>query len=492
MTTDRARMILLVLLVGCVATATATAASPNLQGFQQVRRPGWPHLVDLMRAGLRFQQARVQVGNCMPSRNVMWSGRYPHTNGVQGFQQVRRPGWPHLVDLMRAGGYFTGIRGKVSHSTPYHPYGWDVVLDSEPDNPHIKDAASYGESTRRGIELSREAGRPFCLVINVSDPHKPFYGMTKRSESGTDPHPTSRVFSPDEVPIPGFLFDHPEVRRELAHYYSSVRRADDAVGAILDALRASGAVDETFVMFLSDHGMPLPFAKTALWHHSTHTPLIIRWPQVTRPGSVDDSHLVSAIDFLPTLLDVAGVEHPPGLQGRSFLPLVKGEPSDGWDMTVTEYHENSGGFHNPMRSVHTERFGYIYNPWSNGERTFKTATTGTLTYRTMQQLAETNDGVAARLRFFDLRVPEEFYDYQNDPDGLHNLIGDPAFALEIERHRELLRDWMRRTDDPLREAFTSLGDAAAQEAYMQSLEPRRPRKTPANRQRRSEEPIECR
>ena len=144
-------------------------------------------------------------------------------------------------------------------------------------------------------------------------------------ETIADPHPPSRVFEPDEPPIPGFLFDDPVVRKELAHYYSSMRRADDAVGHILQSLEDSGAADNTLVMFLSDHGMPLPFATTQLYHHSTHTPLIVRWPGVAKPGSIDDRHMVSAVDFLPTLLDAVGVEHPNGLDGRSLAPLFRGE-----------------------------------------------------------------------------------------------------------------------------------------------------------------------
>jgi len=81
-----------------------------------------PNVDQLAKEGLRFQRAHVQVGNCMPSRNVLWSGRYPHNNRVEGFYQVPNPGYPVLVDLMKQAGYFTAIRGKVNHSTPYSPY----------------------------------------------------------------------------------------------------------------------------------------------------------------------------------------------------------------------------------------------------------------------------------------------------------------------------------------------------------------------------------
>lgn len=433
------------------------------------RLPGTtPNIDRLAAGGLRFEMAHVQVGNCMPSRNVMWSGRFPHTNGVEGFYQVPDPGYPVLVDLARRAGYFTAIRGKVAHSTPFHPYGWDRVLDELPDGQpaHLKEARSYGVSTEQGIRAATEAGRPFCLMINISDPHKPFHAQGRQGQTIPDPHVPSRIFTPDEVPVPGFLPDDPIVRKELAHYYSSVRRADDCVGRVLATLEAAGQADRTLVLFLSDHGMPLPFAKTQLYHHSTRTPLIIRWPGTVRAGTVDRRHLISAIDLLPTLLDIMGIEHPAGLQGRSFLPLLRGEARTGWDMVFKEYNENSGGRRHPMRAVQTPEFLYLFNPWSNGRRVMATATTGTPTYRRLKELAGQDAVIAARLELFDHRVLEEFYCVAEDPDALENRIADPQHAGDVRRLRRALEAWMERTNDPLLAVFRQREDAAAREAWM--------------------------
>ncbi|MGV3486822.1 MAG: sulfatase-like hydrolase/transferase, partial [Planctomycetaceae bacterium] len=113
-----------------------------------------PTMDQLATRCMRFNHAYVQVGNCMPSRNVMFSGRYPHNNRVEGFYQVRDIDYPVVSDLMKAAGYFTGIRGKVPHSTPYHPYpAWDLVLDTLPDDQpaHPKNIESYNHSTSMGI-----------------------------------------------------------------------------------------------------------------------------------------------------------------------------------------------------------------------------------------------------------------------------------------------------------------------------------------------------
>ena len=431
-----------------------------------------PNMDRLAKEGLKFQFAHVQVGNCMPSRNVMWSGRYPHNNRVEGFYQVRDPGYPVLADLMKEAGYFTGIRHKVSHSTPYSPYNWDVVLDRRSDGVaiHQKDPASYGESTEQGIRAAKAAGKPFCLVINVADPHKPFYAEGRDGSTVEDPHRPSRVFTPEEVPIPGFLFDDPVVRKELAHYYSSVRRADDGVGHVLAALKASGEQDRTVVMFLADHGMPLPFAKTQLYHHSTHTPLVIRWPGVTKAGAVDERHMVSAVDFLPTLLDITGIKHPAGLDGRSFAPLLKGENQSDREMVVKEYNENAGGSRDPMRAIQTKKFLYLFNPWSNGKRIMQTATTGTSTYRRMRELSATDANLAQRHQLYQFRVVEEFYDVEKDPDCLKNLIADPSYASQLNDLRSQLDQWMVKTKDPMLDVFRHKDDAAFREAYVAAQE----------------------
>jgi N-sulfoglucosamine sulfohydrolase len=431
-----------------------------------------PHIDRLASTGMRFRHAHVVVGNCMPSRNVMWSGLYPHNNGVEGFYQVPDSKHPHLVDLMQDAGYFTGIFHKVSHSTPWHPYHWDIVLDTAADGTkrHVKNAADYGSATAQGIAAAEQAGKPFCLMLNVADPHKPFHAQGRDGSTIPDAHEPSRVFLPEEVPVPGFLFDDPVVRKELAHYYSSVRRADDCVGQILAALDSARLREETAILFLSDHGMPLPFAKTQLYHHSSSTPLFVIWPGVTTPGTEDSTHMVSAVDLLPTLLDIAGIEHPDRIDGRSFAPLLRGEAQTDRDYVIKEYNENAGASRDPMRAVQTKEHLYLFNPWSDGERVMATATTGTPTYRQLAHLAETDSLLAARHTLYRHRVPEELYLVQDDPDCLANLIDSVSHTAERDRLRGLLRDWMQSTGDPALEVFDRRNDADFVASWMAAQE----------------------
>ena len=125
-----------------------------------------------------------------------------------------------MVDLLKDAGYYAGIRGKVTHSSPYQPYDWDedLTILEDRSKAHIKDAKSYGESTARGIANAKKHGKPFFLSVNISDPHKPFWSKVRGG--GEDPYIPSRIFTADEVPVPGFLFEDEAVREELALYYS--------------------------------------------------------------------------------------------------------------------------------------------------------------------------------------------------------------------------------------------------------------------------------
>ena len=428
-----------------------------------------PNIDQLASEGMRFMHAHVQVANCMPSRNVMQSGLYPINNGIQGFYYNEEPDYPILPGILQENGWFVGIKSKETHTPPFSPYPWDAILKSKKHKGKGNKDAFYDE-TMQGIQAAEAAGKPFYLIMNISDPHKPFYGMNKKNHIVEDKIKPTKIFTEDDIVVPGFLPDTPVVRKEVAHYYSSVRRADDAVGAILQALEDSEQEENTVVFFLSDHGMALPFAKTTVYHHGTHTPWIVRWPNAVKPGSIDSEHMISAVDLAPTLLDILGVDNPSAMDGRSFEPLLKGQQQNGREWIIKEYNESSTGARNPMRSVQTRQFCYIYNPWSDGERTFKTATIGTLTHKEMRRLAKSDPLAEERLNMFKHRVVEELYDVTEDPDSLNNLAEDPAYEGVIAAMRQKLKEWMQEHEDPLLAAFEQRDDPTVAAAYMERVQ----------------------
>ena len=121
-----------------------------------------------------------------------------------------------------------------------------------------------------------------------------------------------------------------------------------------------------------------------------------------------------------------------------------------------------------MRCVQSRRFGYIFNPWSDGIKEFRNESQQGRTYKAMAKAAEDDEAIAARVQLFRFRVPEELYDFENDPDGLHNLIANPEYQSEIRKMRALLRKEMKRTDDPALTAFDQRDDQTALDQFMKA------------------------
>ncbi|MFF4618927.1 sulfatase-like hydrolase/transferase [Nonomuraea jabiensis] len=186
-------------------------------------------------------------------------------------------------------------------------------------------AAVHGGGGRAGAALVPQA--------NAHDPHRPYSGGQDEldrfpAEARASYPAPSKVFGPaDDVGgVPGFLPDLPEVAREYREYLSSSRRCDDVVAEVLRALEEAGAAGDTLVVFLSDNGIAVPFAKENCYLQSSRTPLIVRWLGVTLPGRREDAAFVSMIDLFPTFCAAAGLPEPAGLDGRTLLPLLHADP----------------------------------------------------------------------------------------------------------------------------------------------------------------------
>ncbi|MHC4727818.1 MAG: sulfatase family protein, partial [Planctomycetota bacterium] len=385
-----------------------------------------------------------------------------------GFQPINTS-VPTLQESLQRGGYLNGILGKVSHLAPKEKFKW--VMDRDMGElGQGRDPKLYYKFAGDFFQQAANNDRPFFLMANSHDPHRPFHGSlqerNKFKKTLKNITPPSRVYRDEEICVPGFLPDIPNVRKEIAQYYSSVRRCDDTVGAVLRALRESGLENNTLTMFISDHGMPLPFAKTNCYLHSTRTPWIVRWPGKIKPGKLDNRHFISGIDFMPTVLDAAGLDAPEGMDGNSFLSVLFGKKQAAREQVFTQFHQTSGKNRYPMRCIQNQRFGYIFNPWSDGERIFKNESQSGLTFKAMQAAGKMNPKIANRVKLFQYRDVEEFYDFANDPDALHNLSDDPEYKKELDKMRKELLNWMKQTNDPALEALENRSSSIALKKFM--------------------------
>jgi N-sulfoglucosamine sulfohydrolase len=419
-----------------------------------------PNLDKLASQGMRFEEAHLGIAVCQPSRSVWMTGRYPHRNGAMGFEPIKTD-VPTLQESLHAAGYFNGIFAKIPHLAPESKFCWDVKVGAE-ELGQGKDPALYYAKMKAFLDQAKASGKPWFLMANCQDPHRPFPGSEgeKAREAGgakrkspVDFPDASRYYKPEEITIPGFLPDLPDIRTELAQYFTAVHRCDETVGNILKALKEAGLEDDTIVIFMSDNGISMPFSKANCYRTSTRTPLMVRWPGKIKPGSVNRDDLVSGADFTPTVLDALGLKQIEGMDGRSYLPLLKDKKQDGREKVFTFFNETSAKNEYPMRCVRTKKYSYIFNSWSDGKTMYQAEGMSGLTFKAMQTAAGTDPKIAERVKFLRYRASEEFYDLEADPNETRNLIADPKFKDTIEKMRAELLQMMERTKDPLLDKF---------------------------------------
>lgn len=408
-----------------------------------------PNIDQLAGEGMRFDYAYVPLSMCTPSRQIMLSGNHSHQTMTRGFTELERLG-PALPDILKEEGYFIANINKQQDF-----YDWDRAVTEE-ETAMGRDIPANVRAVKDIIQMA--AQKPWFIMMNFNDPHRPFYNSEAERNSanyaeyrknGRLSEP-GKVFSPDEVRVPGFLPDLPEIRQEMAEYYSSVRRCDDGVGAVLDVLRQQDLYDQTIVVFLSDNGISMPYAKLNCYHTSLHVPLIIRYPKMVKPGFRDAKHVVSSLDLAPTLLEMIGLNAPATMAGRSWMPLLKGQAQEGREFTVGYYYRNlrqDNMF--PEFAVHMKDWVYVYNPWVNGQKEVHNSDyTFSPALRAIWAAADTLESVRVRSEFHKFRTMEELYNVRQDPHSYTNLAGDAEFEQKVKEMRQLLVGWMTETHHP--------------------------------------------
>ncbi len=406
--------------------------------------------------GVRFTNTFTVAASCSASRGTLLSGLYPHHNGQYGHQHSFHhfsylPWVKSLPALLKSAGYRTGVIGKL-HVAPPELLPFDLVVPGKKimGNRDVKTMARYA-----GRFFRQEKERPFFLLMGYSDPHRHAAGMSKMrgvenfSGFGNDlnyPGVARVRFRPEDVVVPPFLPDIPEVRDELADQYGAIARLDAGIGMVLDELRKSGRYEDTLIIYLSDNGIPFPNAKTTVYDAGVHVPMIVRAPGGGRPGITNDA-MVSFVDLLPTVLDWTGAPGPNyELPGRSFLPILFEEHPRGWNEVYLSHTFHEITMYYPMRGIRTRRFKYIHNLFPELEFPFATDLFISKTWQAILKKRLQKIGKRPTHRYL-FRPAEELYDLQKDPDEVHNVAGDPAYAKILQELRAKLHRMRERTDD---------------------------------------------
>lgn len=417
-----------------------------------------PHLDAFAARSTRFDRAFTTYSLCSPSRGSILTGLYPHQNGQVGLATHRYrmyPGIRTLPAYLREAGYRTAILGK-KHVNPEEDIPFDR-WEIRSDNFQRKDLGGY---LRASDAFIRDGEAPFLLMVNFPDAHYPLL----RQVEGLPEHPRSGLDMPGTLPFIGV--SGPRLLEYTADYYNSMERLDALCGRLLQSLEASGKAGNTVVLYLGDHGAQFSRGKQSSYEAGLRIPLLVHDPRLRRQRAAS-AELVSVIDLLPTLLDIAGLPKPGHLPGASLLPFLR----TGRTHPIREhlFTASDGGapvmFH-PMRSVRNGRYKLIHNllPGRGNPdfllyaRHFNSHFDGGTEEDELARAPEAVRSAYARWR----HPPEyELYDLQRDPLEWKDLSGDPAMAGVLETLKAALQHWQRETRDPL--ADTALLHAYARE-----------------------------
>jgi len=430
--------------LGCYGSPVK-GVSPNIDAFCE--------------ENIKLTNAHVTIGVCQPSRSVMLTGLYPHCNGARGFEAIDTS-CTTLTEVLHWNGYYNGIIGKENHVAPAFKFCWDFYQRTMTDEDNWgRDPENYYGHVCRFLDEAQREERPFFLMLNSHDPHRPFAGSDgeiKRFGRHVD---CDYMYSPEEVDVKPCHPDLPDIRREMAQYYSSVRRADQCVGRVLDALKERGLYEECVILFLSDNGMALPFCKTNCYLNSTRSPYIFKLPSSMAKGARKEVDvLVNGIDITPTFLEILGLDPIEGVNGQSFLHCLY-DNEEYQDDIFTLFFKTSvnpktkePGYY-PMRAVQDKHYIYIYNGWSDGETEFRNESMQGLTYNAMVEAAKTDPEIQKRVDLYLFRVKEEFFCLDDDRDCLVNLIAAPEHQERIQHFRERMEGYMLSSRDAYLDRF---------------------------------------
>ena len=379
-----------------------------------------PNIDKLAAQGVRYTNAFTTSPVCSPSRSAFMTGMYQTTIGCHNHRSHRYDDYtlPEPVKLIthyfRDAGYFTS-----NCNADFKPGKTD--LNFKIDKPY--DGADWRQ---------RKPNQPFYAQVNLSGVHRPFK---------TDPE---NPIEPDKVKLPPYYPDHPIARRDWADYLEHIQLLDKNVGKVLKRLEDDGLADNTIIFFFGDNGRAHVRDKQFIYEGGIHVPLIVRWPGHIERGTVVDD-LVSAIDFGPTSLALAGIEVPDHMQGQAFMgPAAKKREY------LIAARDRCDGTVDRIRSVRTKRFKYIRNFYPNRPyKQFNLYKKHRYPVWSLLDVLFIEGKLTAAQELFmaSVRPQEELYDLQSDPYEVNNLAADRKHRETLEKLRATLDKWTKDTAD---------------------------------------------
>jgi N-sulfoglucosamine sulfohydrolase len=442
-----------------------------------------PNLDALARDGTLFTHAFCTTASCSASRSVILTGLHNHANGHYGHQHHfhKFSSYANIASLpvyLNRAGYRTARCGKY-HVAPESVYRFDQAIPGNSRSP-----VAMANNCRQFVEADSE--RPFFLYFCTSDPHRgggTADELPNKPNRFGNPGPNAKgypgieetTFDPNQVIVPGFLPDTPTCRAEIAQYYQSVSRVDQGLGRLIRVLQDADQWDNTLLIYISDHGIAMPGAKTTLYEGGMHSPCVVRNPYNQQRGVVTNA-MISWTDITPTILDFAGAldgesgkvnetisaniaAPPPGSQttqdtkrgqfhGRSFLEILDQETPNGWDAVYASHTFHEIQMYYPMRVVRGRKYKLIWNVAHPLPFPFASDLWAAPTWQAQYRLGPEAPYGKKTVHSYINRPKFELFDLEADPHEGTNLAENPQYAETLERLTAELKEFQRRTNDP--------------------------------------------
>ncbi|MEO1995786.1 MAG: sulfatase-like hydrolase/transferase [Planctomycetaceae bacterium] len=375
-----------------------------------------PHLDRLASRGLTYLNCWSTAPVCAPARTTIISGVYPPSSGSEHMRSMTRlPAFMKMYpEFLREAGYYCTNNSKEDYNLEKSGPIWDA-------------------SSRKAHWKNRAAGQPFFAIFNHTVSH----------ESQIRKRPHTPIHNPENVRIPAYHPDTPEVRRDWAQYYDKLTEMDARVGANLAELNKAGLSEDTIVIYYGDHGSGMPRSKRWPYNSGLRVPLIVYIPQKfasLRPPEYrtggQSRRLVGFIDLAPTLLSLVGIKPPAYHQGFAFLGTYQTEPQP----FIYGFRGRMDERYDMVRTVRDQRYIYIRNYMPHkiyGQYIaymFQTPTT-----RVWRELYDQNKLQPPQTHFWETKPAEELYDLQEDPDEVRNLARSAEHQEVLQRLRRAQR-----------------------------------------------------
>ncbi len=416
-----------------------------------------PSLDRLAAAGVRFQNAFCQTGQCCPSRYTIWTGRYAHSHGLRWNHVIEPLNEITIGEVFRDAGYVTATIGKHNMQYDVALHGFDQAVEvpdynrfveglgvphcwaegdwlpyrndqfarpigtSHADNEHHM-AGFFGTEAVKFLQANQN--KPFCLWLSFHGPHVPHVASKQWMDLyDADALTLPPNFYEQRSDVPAGLnrlrqllgdLTEQDFKKVLRCYYALVSQIDHNIGRVLDELDRLGLTERTIIVYTADHGEMMgehrACRKAVLNYDATvRVPMIIRMPGGRQRGVVIDE-LVGLVDLMPTLCEMAGLNFPKKVKGSSLVPLLEGRKTE-W------------------REVIFSEIGYPQHAFPPGMCTMA---------RTKEHKYVHHDNAGKPM--------EESFDLRSDPWETVNQAANPEYAEALATLRKALKQWNENTD----------------------------------------------